>query len=358
MKADDTGARIVDKRKNWEARVEMAIFKLPKSVLSTYDKLVYAILCGHSNRDGNAMLYVRTIAEEASCSERQTRRALSNLEARRLLIRRPQNVQGQGQTFNVYEIYGFDEYKSSGTYKYRKECVQANNSQANAGQKPGWRSGENQPENPMSDSHTLPDKAEPRPVRHIPPACPAELNNVFQQPLKNIKENTPPFPPGGQGVEGGEKTPEEKRHDTEAGAKGTKTPEAEFFEMIRDAYNTALPELPKAERVTASRAGILRRRIEEDSVRRKLSWWKRFFGRVREFPWPMGDNPNNWQADFDWLIGEKGMQKIIEGGFRRPYCPGEATRAGLAIQKKYTDQEGRIDARAILREARAAQARG
>ena len=110
MNTQDTGARIVDKRKNWEARVEMAVFKRPSTELSTYDKLVYAILCGHANRDGNAMLFVKTIAEEASCSERQVQRALSNLESRNLLIRRAQNTPGRGQTFNVYEVYGFDEY--------------------------------------------------------------------------------------------------------------------------------------------------------------------------------------------------------------------------------------------------------
>ena len=112
MEIQDTGARIVDKRKNWEARVEMAVFKRPSSELSTYDKLVYSILCGHANRDGNAKLYVKTIADEASCSERQVRRALANLEARCLLVRRFQNVAGQGQTFNIYEIYGFDAYLS------------------------------------------------------------------------------------------------------------------------------------------------------------------------------------------------------------------------------------------------------
>ena len=112
METQDFGVRIVDKRKNWEARVEMAVFKRPSSELSTYDKLVYAILCGHANRDGNAMLYVKTIAKEASCSERQARRALANLEVRRLLVRHSQNVAGQGQTYNIYEIYGFDSYLS------------------------------------------------------------------------------------------------------------------------------------------------------------------------------------------------------------------------------------------------------
>jgi predicted transcriptional regulator len=49
------------------------------------------------------MLYVRTIAEEASCSERQAQRALSNLETRGLLVRKAQNQNGR-QTFNIYEL--------------------------------------------------------------------------------------------------------------------------------------------------------------------------------------------------------------------------------------------------------------
>ena len=110
METQDYGVRIVDKRKNWEARVEMTVFKRPANELSTYDKLVYAILCGHANRDGNAMLYVKTIAEEASCSDRQVQRALLNLESRHLLIRRFQSMPGRGQILNVYEVYGFDEY--------------------------------------------------------------------------------------------------------------------------------------------------------------------------------------------------------------------------------------------------------
>jgi predicted transcriptional regulator len=100
MKTNDAGARVIDKRRNWEARVEMAVFKRPSNELSAYDKLVYAILCGHANRDGNAMLYVRTIAEEASCSERQAQRAMSNLETRGLLVRRAQNQNGR-QMFNI-----------------------------------------------------------------------------------------------------------------------------------------------------------------------------------------------------------------------------------------------------------------
>jgi hypothetical protein len=131
--------------------------------------------------------------------------------------------------------------------------------------------------------------------------------------------------------------------------------------LVLNAYSAALPELPKAEKITDSRAKIIIRRIEEDPARRKLSWWKQFFSRVKGFPWPMGDNPSNWRADFDWLIGERGMQKILEGSFGRTSTSaphfGEGTKVGWELQKKYTDAGGRVDGKAILRELQASQAR-
>ena len=105
----DSGVKVVDKRKTWEARVEMAVLKLPKEELGTYEKLVYTILCGHANRDGSARLFIKTIADEASCSDRQVQRALSALEACHLLARHAQ-VNQSGQTYNIYEVYGIEEY--------------------------------------------------------------------------------------------------------------------------------------------------------------------------------------------------------------------------------------------------------
>jgi hypothetical protein len=119
-------------------------------------------------------------------------------------------------------------------------------------------------------------------------------------------------------VGGSEGSKESKKSGEVFTSKSQKTKpitEAEAYEAIRNAYNSILPELPKAEKITASRAKILRERILEDTERRKLGWWKNFFHRVRNFPWPMGENTNNWRADFDWLIGEKGMRKILEGSF-------------------------------------------
>jgi hypothetical protein len=348
----DTGARVVDKRKNWEARIEMAIFKRPSNELSTYDKLVYAILCGHANRDGNAMLYVRTIAEEASCSERQVRRALSALEARHLLRRRHQSAAGQGQTFNIYEVYGFDEYSFKGN--------------------PSGRDGTQTPHlpdgHPLPDSHTPPCQSVISPLTEgqAPPDSQAGPINVFEQLLNNSsKEHTiPPTPQRGKTQERGERggnsestRPEKQEHDT-AGKDESSKPdtEKELFETIREIYNSTLPELTQAERITDFRAKILRRRIRESPERKELSWWEKFFSRVRNFPWPMGKNKNKWQADFDWLIGERGMQKILEGAFlpfRNGAALNEATdewRELEQLEKKYTNAEGLLDAKAVLRE--------
>ena len=327
VKTQDIGAQIIDKRKNWEARVEMAIFKCPSSELSTYDKLVYAILCGHANRDGNAMLYVKTIAEEASCSERQVQRALFNLESRHLLVRRSQSLPGRGQTFNVYEVYGFDEYTP----------------------------GDCESPHPVTVSHT------PVTVSHPPGDCQSGPNNVFKQlPFNNKKEHIPPTPQGdGEGDAKLENLkPQNKKHDTEAKS-GKLIPMPNFPEVspymdILAAFNEILPELPQAEALTSARTHTLKLRISEDPARQNPDWWRRFFERVRVFPWLMGRNPNNWKATFDWLIGENGIQKVIEGGFTQTSKPcQEYSREELREwQKKYTDERGIVDAKAMLRDWR------
>jgi hypothetical protein len=94
-------------------------------------------------------------------------------------------------------------------------------------------------------------------------------------------------------------------------------------------------------------------RIREDPARLDIEWWRRFFLSVREFPWPMGHNPKGWRADFDWLIGEGGMRKILEGHFQRPYGNGCSSDESYAQQEKYTNERGEIDVRAILRDMQA-----
>jgi hypothetical protein len=74
----------------------------------------------------------------------------------------------------------------------------------------------------------------------------------------------------------------------------------------------------------------------------------------------MGRNKDKWRADFDWLIGERGMQKILEGAFLPFQSVAALGEAGTEwqelekLEKKYTDERGLVDAKAILREIDAA----
>jgi hypothetical protein len=180
--------------------------------------------------------------------------------------------------------------------------------------------------------------------------------------MNNTKElESPPTPQGGgEGKPESAKAeePQNQKHDTEGKAELPKpNPETELFEAIRETYNSTLPELPRAEKITASRAKILRQRIRESPERKEISWWEKFFSGVREFPWPMGQNKDKWRADFDWLIGERGMQKILEGSFQKAQAVGDLAIDSLEFQKKYTDAEGLVDAKAMLRDIEAAERR-
>jgi hypothetical protein len=195
-----------------------------------------------------------------------------------------------------------------------------------------------------------------------------------QYHINNTHRTKPPLPP--QGVEEGErekregeeegkteksKTEKPKPGPSETGpaAVGPAKTEHCSYEAIVEEYNAILPELPRAEKVTPSRAETLQRRIDEDPARSEIGWWKGYFRQVREFPWPMGDNPKGWRADFDWLTEDRGMQKILEGGFRKsqnlekrnsnPNFEGR-TQAGVEMQRKYTNERGEVDAWALFRE--------
>jgi hypothetical protein len=72
----------------------------------------------------------------------------------------------------------------------------------------------------------------------------------------------------------------------------------------------------------------------------------------------MGQNKDKWRADFGWLIGERGMQKILEGSFQKAPVSGGGAMSGLELQKKYTDSRGWIDAKAMLRDMERAPANG
>jgi DNA-binding MarR family transcriptional regulator len=93
-------------------------------------------------------------------------------------------------------------------------------------------------------------------------------------------------------------------------------------QKVADLYNEMLGDkLAKVRILTDNRAKSVRARIREDSKRESLDWWRNYFLVVSECPFLMGQGPPRpetgrpWQAEFEWLIGQNNMAKVIEGKY-------------------------------------------
>lgn len=304
MKANRS-AEIGVKKKRWIVCFENTILGMD---LSIYEKMVYIVLCSHAKKDGPCFPSANKIAEEASCSRAKVFDALKALEEKGIITRENQIYEGRGQTSNLYEIIDIAP-------------------------RPGDGRGSEENTPPPSTTRTGPVHEKDAPLE------------VLEQDSMN-KNNSPPAPPTVE--EGGAAS-----FDLESGTPETpEVKERRLHQAILDAYNEILPELPGAQKLSKGRASRLRALLKEDPVRRDLEWWRRFFQRVRQYPWPMGHNPSKWFASFDWLLGDEGMLKVIEGTFSMVAAPppgGGRTTTGAEQQKKHTTG-GKVNVRAVLRE--------
>ncbi|MDR2780595.1 MAG: helix-turn-helix domain-containing protein [Synergistaceae bacterium] len=323
------------RKKRWMVCFENAILEQD---LSIYEKMVYIVLCSHAKKDGPAFPSVMTIASEASCSRTKVFEALKVLEDRGVITRDNRIFPKRGQTSNLYEITDIEPRPRNGRGEGNPPSLSA------------ARTGE-------SVSRTGVVRGADAPL------------NVFElDPLNITKEHTPIAPQGvnteisetdqsePEMMTQGQREPEPPARNVDChNPKAAASQPGKLIETILAAYNDILPELPEAGSVTPSREKAVKRRIREDGKRSDLKWWERYFSRVREFPWLMGSNPSSWRACFDWLIGEKGMLKVLEGGFGRFSPPPRdngaelGTEWGYELQRRFTNANGVVDARALLR---------
>ncbi|CAB4132015.1 Protein of unknown function DUF1376 [uncultured Caudovirales phage] len=88
-------------------------------------------------------------------------------------------------------------------------------------------------------------------------------------------------------------------------------PYGEIFSL----YNQILQCLPAIKQITESRKKSLKARWHEDSKRQSIEWWGKYFRFVGGISFLIGENDRGWQADIDFLLNQKKMVKIIEGGY-------------------------------------------
>ncbi len=307
----------------WYVPADIAVIR--DGALTPRDKAVFMVICTHTDRHTRTTsLAMKKIALESGCSERSALNAVNALVSHGV-IERERRFNEDGQTANLYRVIGHE------AARYQKETLS------------DLPSPNKRDENPAPSAEN-----DEKYVENCTPSGADSADQVLKPFLKEKEKINSPLTPQ-RGEEGSCESVNSKTQCQEQ--KNPPEPvQTPLHEAVLNAYNEILPELPRADRITPHRAKALNRRIREDPARDNMDWWRAYFQRVRQYPWLLGENPHNWNADFDWLISENGLQRVVCGRFMRRIVPENGNEAGFALQRKYTGEGGEVDAKSFLRD--------
>lgn len=95
----------------------------------------------------------------------------------------------------------------------------------------------------------------------------------------------------------------------------TPSPEIPYEEIVK-AYNDSCTLMPKANRITAARRRSMKARWN-DYGKGELQPFVALFRRASQSAFLNGENDRGWYADFDWLLNESNLTKVLEGKYDR-----------------------------------------
>jgi len=85
------------------------------------------------------------------------------------------------------------------------------------------------------------------------------------------------------------------------------------YSEIQNLYSTICKSYPKCTKLSESRKQTIHARFASGY---KLEDFKRLFEMAESSPFLKGKNNRNWQANFDWLIKDANMAKVLDGNYR------------------------------------------
>ena len=84
------------------------------------------------------------------------------------------------------------------------------------------------------------------------------------------------------------------------------------YKTVAEIYNNICTSLPKVRTVTPKRKDAITKLIRAGFTIEDL---KTIFEKAEQSSFLKGENKNNWNASFDWLIKEENAVKVIEGNY-------------------------------------------
>jgi len=86
-------------------------------------------------------------------------------------------------------------------------------------------------------------------------------------------------------------------------------------DSIAKLYMEILPELPRVAKLTDKRKKMLGATWKSDERFRNREFWTNYFETIKKSDFLMGKTGSGWNADFDFVINQNKVIKIIEGGY-------------------------------------------
>lgn len=98
--------------------------------------------------------------------------------------------------------------------------------------------------------------------------------------------------------------------------------EESVYQLIADMYNATCVSFPRCTRLSEAREKAIRARLKKYTVED----FKKVFEIAENSDFLKGANRNNWSANFDWLIRDSNMAKVLDGNY--------ANKTGVLVQPK------------------------
>lgn len=102
------------------------------------------------------------------------------------------------------------------------------------------------------------------------------------------------------------------------------------YDGIKDAYNTTCPSLPAIKSLSDARKKAIKARLNQYSVEEICE----AFEKAEASDFLKGKNDRNWTANFDWIIKDANIAKILDGNY---------DNRATTLKNTTPQQEGRLD---------------
>ncbi|MBU5424977.1 phage replisome organizer N-terminal domain-containing protein [Tissierella pigra] len=127
--------------------------------------------------------------------------------------------------------------------------------------------------------------------------------------------------------------------DKEEEREGDKTPPVPY-EKIKNLFNEICKSYSSIRSLSSKRKEHIRARWKQYNY--QLEVFEELFNNAESSNFLKGQNKRNWKANFDWLINDNNMAKVLEGRYKNEEGEGNGEYAG-ATRTENQGSEGKVD---------------